>query len=130
VKFNHARFPLTVVLALFLSPFTSRAQTPGPATKNDDIYKKIWKFPEWYKNDQNSVVQSVFLTGRFQYEYATVHSDQGNHSEWNIRRLRLGAKSKFFRTLTLHGEVELQPQGENPALRSHHGHVPGMEQEG
>jgi len=111
---TYARLPLLVVLALLLSPFTVRAQNPGQATNNEDVYKKIWKFAEWYRNDQNSVVQSVLFTGRFQYEYASIHADQGTRNEWNIRRLRLGAKSRFFRTLTIHGEVELEPQEADP----------------
>jgi phosphate-selective porin OprO/OprP len=99
---------------LLVTPFPAGAQTPAPATKSDDFYKKIWKFADLYKNDQNPTVQSVLFTGRFQYEYAAINADQGNHSEWNVRRMRVGVKSKLFRTLTLHGEVEVNPEEADP----------------
>ncbi|MBI2819743.1 MAG: hypothetical protein HYX73_07170 [Acidobacteria bacterium] len=60
------------------------------------------------------MLQNVLLSGRFQYDYALLDADQGSRDEWNVRRFRLGAKSKLFRTLTLHGEVELNPQEADP----------------
>jgi phosphate-selective porin OprO and OprP len=114
LKLNAARLVLLTALTLLLAtPRNAEAQTASQKS-SDDVYKKIWKFSEWYKNDQNPAVQSVQFTGRFQLDYAALDADQGNHSEWNIRRLRLGAKSKLFRTLTLHGEVELNPQERTP----------------
>src|SRR5687767_14031528 len=104
------------MLAVLLAPCVAigaQAQTPSQGT-SDDAYKKVWKFAEWYKNDQNPVVQSLLFSGRFQYEYAHVDSDQGNSSEWNVRRLRLGAKSKLFQKFNLHGEVEFNPQERDP----------------
>ena len=89
------------------------AQVPASKEKQS-TYDRIWKFAEWYKNERNPVVQSVLFSGRFQYEYATLDADQGSNSEWNVRRLRLGAKSKLFQSLTLHGEVELNPQERDP----------------
>lgn len=114
MKFNFVSVVLAALFAVLLVPDTAEAQTSAAAAKNEDVYKKVWKFAEWYKNDQNPVIQSLLFTGRFQYEYAHVDSDQGNHSEFNIRRLRIGAKSKLFRTLTLHGEVELNPEEADP----------------
>ena len=43
-----------------------------------------------------------------------VDSDQGDHDEWNIRRMRLGARVTMFRTFLLHAEVELNPQEHDP----------------
>ena len=89
------------------------AQAPAGATVQS-TYQKIWKFAEWYNNEQNPVVQNLLFTGRFQYEYAALDADEGSHDEWNVRRLRLGARSKLFRAFTLHGEVELNPQETDP----------------
>ena len=116
MKLISVRLVLSVLLLLSLPTQQGWAQTPPgqAAAKSDDVYKKIWKFAEWYKNDQNRVVQSVLFSGRFQVDYAAINADQGDHSEWNIRRMRLGAKSKLFRTLTLHGEVEFNPQEAEP----------------
>jgi len=85
------------------------ASEPKPST-----YDKIWKFAQLYNNEENPAVQNLLFTGRFQYEYAALDADEGSHDEWNVRRLRLGARSKLFRAFTLHGEVELNPQEADP----------------
>ena len=110
------KFASAVAAVLFWSSICwgqSDAQVPA-SEKQPSIYPKIWKFAEWHNNEQNPVLQNLLFSGRFQYEYATVDADRGSHVEWNVRRLRLGAKSKLFRTFTLHGEVELNPQEADP----------------
>jgi phosphate-selective porin OprO/OprP len=89
------------------------AQTPNGEQKQS-TYDKIWKFNQLYNNEENPFVQNVLFTGRFQHEYAVIDADQGTHREWNVRRLRLGLKSKLFRDFILHGEVELNPQEADP----------------
>ena len=110
---SYAPKGLAAALAVLLAPWNAHAQTPAQ-TSNKDIYERIWKFADWYKNDQNPVLQSLHFTGRFQLDYATVRAEQGDSSEWNIRRFRVGAKAKLFRTLTLHGEVDLNLQERDP----------------
>ena len=117
MQLNSVRVVLTVLLTGLLTPvaaFSAQAEASSQAATDADAYKRVWRFAEWYKNDQNPVLQSLLFSGRFQYEYAKIDADEGNHSEWNIRRLRLGAKSKLFRTLTLHGELEFNPQERDP----------------
>ncbi len=80
-------------------------------------YDDIWKFAEWYRNDQNETVQSVLFSGRLQYEYAAVDADQGTHNEWNVRRMRLGVKSELFHRLTIHIEAGFNPQERDPFYR-------------
>jgi phosphate-selective porin OprO/OprP len=91
---------------------TANASTQGE--KPESTYDKIWKFAEWYQNDSNPVVQRVFFTGRYQHEYTTIDADEGNLSEWNVRRMRLGPRITMFRTVTVHGEVELNPEERDP----------------
>jgi len=91
-----------------------QAQAQAPVDRQKAAFDRIWKFADWYKNDQNHVIQRLQFTGRFQYEYANVDGDQGSHHEWNVRRLRTGAKAKLFGTWTVHGEVELNPQERDP----------------
>ena len=86
-----------------------------PAPKPPSNYDKIWpKFTDWYSDKENRVVQRILFTGRFQVDYADVDADQGNHSEWNVRRLRLGPRITFFRDYLFHAEVELNPQEQDP----------------
>ncbi len=81
------------------------------------VYDDIWKLAEWYRNDQNEVVQSVLFSGRFQYEFAAVDADQGTHQEWNVRRMRLGVKSEWFGQFTVHVEAGFNPQERDPFYR-------------
>jgi phosphate-selective porin OprO/OprP len=88
---------------------TASAKEP-PST-----YDKIWaRFTQWYKNDGNPVVQQVLFTGRFQHEFAAVAADEGDHEEWNVRRMRLGPRITLFRDFTLHAEMEVNPQERDP----------------
>ncbi|MEQ1572847.1 MAG: porin [Vicinamibacterales bacterium] len=113
---------LTLILLLVLLSMPAEAQTPLPPpapvsdakASRESAYDRIWRFTEWYENDSNPVVQRVLFTGRYQQDYATIHADEGDHDEWNVRRLRLGPRVTLFRTFTLHGEVELNPQEANP----------------
>jgi phosphate-selective porin OprO/OprP len=107
----------TIVAATLFWSCVGLAQSAAPAEtteKKPSLYDKVWKFAEWYNNDENPTLQNVFFSGRFQYEYSTLDADQGSNSEWNVRRLRLGAKSQLFHSLTLHGEIELNPQEHDP----------------
>jgi phosphate-selective porin OprO/OprP len=83
-------------------------------TQVESTYDKIWKFAEWYESDSNPVVQRVLFTGRYQHEFALIEADEGDLDEWNVRRMRVGPRVTLFRTFTLHGEVELNPQERDP----------------
>ncbi len=89
---------------------------PEQATAQS-VYDDIWKLAEWYRSDQNEVVQSVLFSGRFQYEFAAVDADQGTHQEWNVRRMRLGVKSEWFGQFTVHVEAGFNPQERDPFYR-------------
>ena len=86
---------------------------PEQATAQS-TYDDIWKFAEWYSNDENEAIQSVLFSGRFQYEFAAVDADQGTHDEWNIRRMRLGVRTEWFHQLTVHVEAGFNPQERDP----------------
>ena len=107
------RLLLSLVL-LLASPAVAAAQTAA-AKKEPSAYDKVWgEFTEWYADDANPVVQRVLLSGRFHYDFAAIDSDQENHDESNIRRLRIGPRITLFRKFTFHSEVELDPQRRDP----------------
>ena len=89
------------------------AQAPGTA-KPESVYDRIWKFREWYRNENNQVFQRLRFRGRYQQDFATVDSDEGEHEEWNVRRLRMGLQANMFGSLLLHAEVDLNPQEADP----------------
>jgi phosphate-selective porin OprO/OprP len=103
-----------VAFLLVAGSSVAGAQDSTQRDKPPSKYDQVWKFAEWYEDDSNPVVQQVSFTGRFQQDYATVDADEGNLSEWNVRRMRLGPRIKLFRTFTLHGEIELNPQEADP----------------
>jgi phosphate-selective porin OprO/OprP len=67
-----------------------------------------------YRNDENRVVQSVLFSGRYQHDFTAIDADQGDHKEGNVRRLRVGLKTRLFKDWTLHGEADLNPQEAEP----------------
>lgn len=108
---------LALVTCLAAAAQAQTAQAPAPSGQKPEpsTYDQIWAhFTQFYKNDGNPVVQQVLFTGRYQYEFAAIDADQGNHDEWNVRRMRLGPRITFFRTLLFHAEVELNPQERDP----------------
>ena len=92
----------------------AQATKAGGNVEEPSIYDRIWKFAEWYVDDDNPIVQRVLFSGRYQHEFAALDADQGDLDEWNVRRMRLGPRITFLRTLTLHSEVELNPQERDP----------------
>ena len=95
-------------------PAAARATQAGGDLKEPSTYDKIWKFAEWYSDESNPIVQKVLFSGRYQHEFAAIDSEAGNLDEWNVRRMRLGPRITLFRTVTLHSEVELNPQERDP----------------
>jgi phosphate-selective porin OprO/OprP len=89
------------------------AQNPSTA-KPESVYDRIWRFREWYRNDDNQIFQRLRFRGRYQQDFATVDADQGEHEEWNVRRLRMGLQAYLFGSLLLHAEVDLNPQEADP----------------
>jgi phosphate-selective porin OprO/OprP len=105
---------MTRVVCLSITIALLTASRLGAQQQEESTYDKIWKFAEWYEDTSNPAIQRVLFTGRFQEDYATVDADEGNHSEWNVRRLRLGPRVTFLKKFLFHAEVELNPQERDP----------------
>jgi phosphate-selective porin OprO/OprP len=95
-------------------PLLSRATQTAAAKEEPSTYDKIWKFAEWYSDESNPIVQKVLFSGRYQHEFAMIRSDDGDLNEWNVRRMRLGPRITLLHNVTLHSEVELNPQERDP----------------
>lgn len=80
----------------------------APAEKS--IYDRIWSVTKLYADKDNPLIQDISLSGRAQFDFFNINSDEGNESDWETRRLRAGAKIKFFKKWTLHGEVDFASQ--------------------
>ncbi len=108
---------VVVALIIWLTPVEFHAApSQSLAAQAPSTYDDIWRFSRWYENDENPVVQSLLFSGRFQYEYASVSDDPSSHSEWNVRRLRLGVRTRLFDQFTVHTEAEFNPQERDPVF--------------
>ena len=104
------RFLRTCSLVCVLAFPASAAAQEEPSTLD-----RVWNaFTQIYRDDDNEVVQRVLFSGRYQHDFAVVDADQGELDEWNVRRMRLGPRLTMFRSLTLHAEIELNPQERDP----------------
>lgn len=121
----------TALLLLGTGLFTSlQAGEIHPSGKNleaaittesaESIYDKIWGLAKIYKNDENPVLQEFALQGRLHLQWATGNSDQGDYGSedrpdevlWGdveVRRWRLGFKSKWFKQFKLDGQIDVSP---------------------
>ncbi|TLD72078.1 hypothetical protein FEM03_04955 [Phragmitibacter flavus] len=89
--------------------------------KEESIYDKIWGLTTLYKNKENPIIQELALQGRIHLQYAYGDSDEGNYGtsdrpeevtwgdEVEVRRWRLGLKSKLFNQFTLDGMINVSP---------------------
>ena len=108
---------LIALACLTVAASIASAQSPQPqaAEKKPSIYDRIWTpLTTWYDDKENPVVQRVLFTGRFQYDWAMVDADQGDHHEANMRRVRFGPRVTLFKHYLVHVEVEVNPQERNP----------------
>lgn len=93
---------------------SSKNPEPAVATKDEgSIYDKIWSYGKLYHND-DTFIQDISLSGRAQFEYFNVNSDQGDKDDWETRRLRGGVKIKFANKWLLHAEANFDADNPNP----------------
>ena len=102
-----------VMVLLVASRGTASAQSQT-AEEPPSTFDRIWKFADWYSDSSNPAVQRIQFSGRYQHEFATLDADEGDHSEWNVRRMRLGPRVTFLRSFLFHAEADLNPQEAEP----------------
>lgn len=123
----HNLLPFPVMVVTLLSPLVPGAsagtqtavssKTPlekAVAPKEESIYDKIWSLATLYKNKDNPIIQEISLSGRAQFEYFSVDSNQGDADDWEVRRLREGIKIKFLKKWMLHAEANFDADNPNP----------------
>lgn len=119
-----------ILLALLGSgTVQSHAEASGLLTGNtyqgDTTYDKLWSLATLYKDESNPILQELALQGRHHLQWAEVH-EAGHHYDFDdldgganderflgddleVRRLRLGFKSKWFNQYKLEGQFDLDP---------------------
>ncbi|HIG26522.1 MAG TPA: hypothetical protein EYQ50_01495 [Verrucomicrobiales bacterium] len=86
------------------------ANDAGPV-KETSFFEDTLALTKLYNNPNNTFVQSVTFTGRYQMDYTVLDSD--DYDRLNNRRWRMGFKVKLFKDFSLHSEVSLD-HDENP----------------
>jgi phosphate-selective porin OprO and OprP len=79
-------------------------------------FDDLWSHFRLY-TASDTFVRSVQLSGRFQVDQAYVDSGNEEHSETNLRRMRLGVKVAFLEHFLLHAEAEYDPQDGEPVYQ-------------
>jgi phosphate-selective porin OprO and OprP len=118
-KTSHSLLALACLLAATYS--STQAGTPAAsgklaeavAPKEESIYDRIWSKAKIYKN-KDGFIQEIALSGRAQWEYFNVDSDQGDADDWETRRLRSGLKIKFADKWLIHAEASFDADHPNP----------------
>jgi phosphate-selective porin OprO and OprP len=106
---------LMFLMAIAATPAMAQNSPQAAEKKDPSIYDTIWdRFTNWYDDKENPVVQRVVFTGRYHHDFALVEADQGDITEWNVRRMRFGPRITMFRNFLVHAEVEVNPQEREP----------------
>jgi phosphate-selective porin OprO/OprP len=109
-------------LAGTLSDSTAPDLTAPAEPAHLSTYDKLWSHFTLYKDDNNPVLQEFSFQGRLQLQAAWGDSDQGDYgshdrpdnvlwgSDTEVRRWRLGFKSKWYRVWKLEGQIDVNPE--------------------
>jgi phosphate-selective porin OprO/OprP len=95
------------------------AAIPGSAVQaqsGTESFDQLWSRTRLYASS-DTFIRSVQLSGRFQVDQAYVDSGDEEHSETNLRRMRLGVKVAFLDHFRLHAEAEYDPQDGEPVYQ-------------
>lgn len=99
--------------ALAIGGLAGESRAQDEAGRFDDL----WSHAQLYAGRPGSFVDEVTFTGRLQVDQAYVDSGAEDHSETNLRRMRLGFEIGFLEDFTLHAEAEYDPQDGEPVYR-------------
>lgn len=88
--------------AMTLAPAVAAQITQEP---KPSIYDTIWALPKLYQNDDNSVLQSFSLVGRYHGQYWAVRADQGDDRDWENRRMIAGFDSRWFKDFRFEAQM-------------------------
>ena len=102
--------PAAAVLTLLAGTTVIVADDEPP----ESGYDRLWSKVRLYEGDADTAFQSFDLSGRLQLDLAYVDSGDEDHGEFNVRRFRLGFKTRFAEDFTLHIEAEFNPQEADP----------------
>jgi phosphate-selective porin OprO/OprP len=113
VRRTAARFLAGLVAALLFAPSSvlpavlvdREPTTFWKRIEEKGVYERIWQALTFYESEENDVVQSVALIGRYHGQYWLVDASQGHSDGWENRRIFIGAEALLFHQVTLHAQI-------------------------
>jgi phosphate-selective porin OprO and OprP len=113
---NTMRATPLILASLIASPFVFAGEAPKTVIEVEpekSWCERLWEYPVLYKNKE-TFIQEFRLIGRFHGDVYEIDSAQGHDQDWVVRRLRIGGVLKLQGNLELKGEVQFDPQFDNP----------------
>ena len=97
-KINLILASLITAITLLFSSISLIAGEPSSASvnSNSESLADLWDIPRLYSDSDSLLVNDLKLVGRYQWQYADLNSDQGDWSDSESRRFRLGTEAKVF----------------------------------
>ena len=92
----------------------AKAPVAAAEAKEESAFDKVWGLATLYSNKDNPVLQDLRFTGRLHADLYGVDADQGDASDADMRRLRMGFKATMFKDFTLHAEMDADVEDPNP----------------
>ena len=103
------KYLLCLIAALTLTTSSALAQSAKTAaqvtTKTASLDDQLEDLGRVYKNDENKVLQELWLLGRFHGQYHWTEASTGSDTGYETRRFRLGGQAKMFKKATLHAQM-------------------------
>ncbi len=119
-------FPALITTLLAFGAGTAAAISPedplprepdeSVAERSKQFFDRIWNLATLYENSDGPILNELAFRGRFQADFPLFESNQGDYSEAQVRRLRLGVESRWFSDFVAHVEVDIDAtceRGEN-----------------
>ena len=85
---------LTILTVGALS-FTVKAGESQTAEAKDSLLN-LWDIPQLYSDSESSLLNDLKIVGRYQWQYGDVNFDEGDYSDSEVRRFRLGTEAKIL----------------------------------
>ena len=87
---------LVTTISFALIPITLIAGESSLKNNNSSSLEDLWDIPQLYSDSDSSLINDLKLVGRYQWQYGDVNFDEGDYSDSEVRRFRLGTEAKIL----------------------------------
>ena len=87
------------------STVQNQSNPPNQKTESKSLAETLDNLGRVYKNDQNEVLQELWLLGRYHGQYHWTEASTGEDHAYETRRFRLGTQAKLFKKMTVHAQM-------------------------